>query len=234
MPTKIRGLARKVLDIWTWPRWQPTHFHSHFGLAFYTSNTYMKNVTLKYDPLTSPKAPRPITTSGSKSSFPSRVRLRRRNSVSFDAWFFLFSFFSSSDFEAKSSTFIKEVNQSTTPSGYENDSSQEQTTAINGNFQMFAYSFSGFVSDNFPQTISWWFNYLLNHILIMTIPVIKTRNNKNCYKTVYNIADYFIFKGYPKPAGNTRGSFDPIEVWFSIEFGVKEGFGCNSKWSNLI
>ena len=52
-----------------------------------------------------------------------------------------------------SSTFIKEMNQSISASGYENDSSKEQTTAINGNFQMFAYSFSGFASDNFTKPL---------------------------------------------------------------------------------
>ena len=62
--------------------------------------------------------------------------------------------------------------------------------------------------------------YLLNHILIMTIPVIKIRNNKNRYKTVYNIADCFIFKGYPKTYPK-QVFFDPpetirIRVW-SIE-----------------
>ena len=98
------------------------------------------------DRLTSPKAPRPITTSGSKSSFPSRVLLRRRNSVSFDAWFFLFSFFSSSDFEAKkvsSITFIKEI------------VNQQRLRLwkwliarlnkfLKWKFLIFAYSFSGF------------------------------------------------------------------------------------------
>ena len=51
-----------------------------------------------------------------------------------------------------SSTFIKEMNQSTSASGYENDSSNEQTFTINGNFQMFAYSFSGF-GQTFPRTL---------------------------------------------------------------------------------
>lgn len=40
-------------------------------------------IVISFEVFTSPKAPRPITFRDSKSSRPSRVRLRRRNSVSF-------------------------------------------------------------------------------------------------------------------------------------------------------